>query len=69
MTSVNEPERYHLTLNSANRPVQHGWWGSDVTARAKFTVWVGEHGSMPGARLILVDEVEGRTLAVGPEEA
>ncbi|MFC0058046.1 DinB/UmuC family translesion DNA polymerase [Streptomyces actinomycinicus] len=32
-------------------PVQHGWWGREEVARDKFRRWVGEYGSMPGARV------------------
>jgi hypothetical protein len=48
-------ERYHLTLAVDGRPVIHGWWGSEVVARAKFTTWVGDWGRA-GARISLVDE-------------
>lgn len=44
----------------------HGWWGSEATARRKFTSWIGEYGSMPGARVILVDEETGEKLAAWP---
>lgn len=63
------PERYHLTLTAAGRPVQHGWWGSETVARAKFVSWIGEYGSMPGARVTLVDEETGETLTAWPDEA
>lgn len=29
--------------------------------------WVGEYGTIPGARLTLADEAEARTLAVWPD--
>ncbi|MBX9399407.1 hypothetical protein K4749_39170 [Streptomyces sp. TRM72054] len=60
---MSSPGRYHLLLAAGGRPVQHGWWGSGETARAKFRRWVGEYGSMPGARLTLTDEVTGDVLA------
>ncbi|MFI1166597.1 hypothetical protein ACH4UM_24075 [Streptomyces sp. NPDC020801] len=59
------PERYHLTLTAGGRTVQHGWWGSEATARRKFAGWIGEHGR-PGARIVLVDEETGETLASWP---
>jgi hypothetical protein len=46
----------------------HGWWGSEATARRQFTTWIGEHGSMSGARITLVDEETGATLASWPTE-
>lgn len=58
--------RYHLTLTSDGRPVMHGWWASEVTARRKWTAWIGEHGSRPGARVTLDDEETGATLASWP---
>lgn len=65
---VVNPDRFHLTLTSAGRPVQHGWWASEVTARRKFTAWIGEHGNLPGARVTLVDEETGATLTAWPGE-
>jgi hypothetical protein len=44
----------------------HGWWGSEATARAKFTRWVGDWGR-DGVRIDLVDEETGRTLETWPE--
>jgi hypothetical protein len=58
-------ERFRVTLASAGRPVQHGWWGSEMTARGKFTRWVGS--GVADARVVLVDEATGETLAVWPE--
>lgn len=57
--------RYHLTLTSDGRPVMHGWWASEATARRKFTAWVGERGQL-GARVTLVDEETGETVAAWP---
>lgn len=34
----------------------HGWWNREQVARDKFCRWVGEYGTMPGARLTLTDE-------------
>jgi len=63
-----DPERYHLTLSAAGRPVMHGWWPLEATARGKFRDWIGEHGSLPDARVVLVDEETGETLAEWPDE-
>jgi hypothetical protein len=60
------PGRYHLTLTSAGRAMMHGWWGSEAVARRQFTVWIGERGSMPDARITLVDEETGETLDEWP---
>ncbi|MFG2352560.1 hypothetical protein [Streptomyces sp. NPDC048521] len=68
MTSNPGPGRYHLLLTSGGRPVQHGWWGSEATARRKFTRWIGEYGSMPDARVALTDEETGTVLTSWPEE-
>lgn len=62
----NPPGRYHLILTAAGRPMQHGWWGSEAAARSKFTRWIGEHGSIDGARVTLVDEETGETLDEWP---
>lgn len=66
---VINPERYHLTLTSAGRPVAQGWWGSEAVAHAKFRDWIGEHGSIREARVTLVDEESGETLTTWPAEA
>lgn len=67
-TDTVNPERYHLLLTTAGRPAQHGWWGSETVARAKFRDWIGEHGGLPDARVTLVDEESGETLTTWPEE-
>src|ERR1051325_6493514 len=59
------PSRYHVTLSSAGRPVQHGWWGSESTARSKSRDWVGSGGA--DARVGLVDEGTGGALHEWPE--
>lgn len=63
------PDRFHLTLTSAGRPVMHGWWASEATARDQLPVWVGNWGSVPGARVTLVDEDTGAVLTTWPETA
>ncbi|MET9912936.1 hypothetical protein ABZZ74_40230 [Streptomyces sp. NPDC006476] len=55
MSTPADPERFHLTLSAAGGPTMHGWWGREVTARSKFSPWVGSWGR-PGTRIILVDE-------------
>ena len=61
------PERYHVVLESAGRPMMHGWWASEATARDKFRDWIGERGSMPDARVTLVDEETGTVLTTWPD--
>jgi hypothetical protein len=64
-----DDQRYHLTLSLSGDPAMHGWWASEATARRLFKVWIGERGSMPGVRIVLVDEQEQRVLASWPDEA
>lgn len=64
-----DDERYHLTLTSGGEPVMHGYWASLATAERKYTRWVGEHGTVAGARITLVDEQEQLVLASWPDEA
>jgi hypothetical protein len=64
-----DDQRYHLTLSTGGRPVMHGWWGKRATAERKFSSWIGERGSMPGVRIVLVDGLEQRVLASWPDEA
>ena len=59
-------QRYHLTLAAGDRPMMHGWWASQKTAREKFTIWVGERGGIPGVRVTLADTSTGRELASWP---
>jgi hypothetical protein len=44
-------------------PVAHGWWTDETVARAKFVRRIGEYGTIPGARITLVDAVEAHLLA------
>lgn len=60
------PARFHLTLFSAGRPIQRGWWADEATARDKFTRWVGS--GVADARVVLVDEETGVVLAEWPQE-
>lgn len=64
----NQPGRYHLLLTTAGRPMQHGWWPVEATARAKFTTWIGSCSGLPEPRVTLVDEETGRVLATWPGE-
>lgn len=59
-------DRFHLTLTTAGRPVQHGWWASESTARRKLAAWVGQWGDLPDARVTLVDEETGTVLTSWP---
>lgn len=59
------PNRFHLALAAAGRPAMHGWWGSEATARSKFTRWVGDWGR-DGVRITLVDEDTDTTLETWP---
>jgi hypothetical protein len=61
------PERFHVTLSSAGRPMMHGWWASEATARDKVRDWARERGSLPDARVTLVDEETGTVLTTWPD--
>ncbi|MGW7821944.1 hypothetical protein ACWGLF_28340 [Streptomyces puniciscabiei] len=63
---MTSPGRYHLLLTAAGQPVQHGWWQAEVTARQKFTAWVGDWGR-PGAHITLTDEETGDALTTWPK--
>jgi hypothetical protein len=60
-------ERFHLVLSAHGRPVMHGWWGSEETARRKFTRWIGEHGSADGAHITLTDTATDTVLTTWPD--
>ncbi|SFH16846.1 hypothetical protein [Streptomyces mirabilis] len=62
-----DDERYHLTLYTGARPVMQGWWGSWDTADGMFTLWIGKHGNVEAARIVLVDEKERRVLGSWPD--
>ncbi|MFF1604215.1 hypothetical protein ACFVYV_43520 [Streptomyces mirabilis] len=62
-----DDERYHLTLYTGARPVMQGWWGSRDTADDMFKLWIGKHGNVNAARIVLVDEEEQRVLASWPD--
>ncbi|CAL9676493.1 hypothetical protein [Streptomyces sp. enrichment culture] len=62
------PGRYHLLLTMDGRPVQHGWWSREETARDKFRRWIGERGGTLGTRVVLLDEETGAVLADWPDQ-
>lgn len=64
-----DDQRYHLTLTTQGKPVMHGWWGDLATAERKYRSWIGEHSSIDGIRVTLIDEQEQRVLASWPEAA
>jgi hypothetical protein len=63
------PGRFHLTLFVDGDPATQGWWPLESTARDQLPVWVGSWGSLPDARITLVDEETGATLTTWPDEA
>ncbi|WP_406170412.1 hypothetical protein OIE52_39515 [Streptomyces canus] len=63
------PDRYHLTLLVNGEPAMQGWWPLESTARDQLPVWVGSWGSLPDARITLVDEETGTVLTTWPDEA
>ncbi|MFJ3812306.1 hypothetical protein ACIPWE_38825 [Streptomyces sp. NPDC090073] len=65
MNSNPGPGRYHLLLAVGGRPVQHGWWDDEATARRKLTRWIGDWGQ-PAARITLTDEDTGEQLDEWP---
>ncbi|MEV5012881.1 MULTISPECIES: hypothetical protein [unclassified Streptomyces] len=67
MGAVN-PGRYHLTLTADGTTMMHGWWESEATPRHQFSIWVGERGTLPGARVTLTDEETGTVLMTWPAE-
>ncbi|MCX5182605.1 hypothetical protein [Streptomyces sp. NBC_00268] len=62
-----DDQRYHLTLFTGAWPVMHGWWAKRDTADDMFTLWIGKHGNVDAARIVLVDEEEQRVLASWPD--
>ncbi|MFE2689646.1 hypothetical protein [Streptomyces mirabilis] len=59
-------QRYHLTLTTDGRPAMHGWWANEATARSQFTTWIGAWGELLDARIALVNEEAGETIADWP---
>ncbi|MFF7190850.1 hypothetical protein ACFZAR_37815 [Streptomyces sp. NPDC008222] len=62
---MTSPGRYRLTLYLDGRPVMHGWWNRETTARKKFRSAVGDYGH-GGATIRLVDTETGEELASWP---
>jgi hypothetical protein len=58
--------RFRVTLFSAGRVVQHGWWPDESVARGKFRVWVGF--GLPDSQVTLKDEETGTVLDEWPQE-
>ncbi len=63
---MTSPGRYHLLLTVDGWPMMHGWWDDEATARRQFVAWIGERGSMPGARITLTDTETGEELDCFP---
>ncbi|MFF3639372.1 hypothetical protein [Streptomyces sp. NPDC002250] len=63
MTST---DHYYLLLACDGRLVLRGWWGTEAVARRKFLSWIGEYGTLPGARITLTDERTAAMLASWP---
>lgn len=59
--------RFLVALTTRGRPVVRGWWADEATARHKYVAWIGEYGSLPGARVTLTDEVDGSTVTTRPK--
>ncbi|WP_432130680.1 hypothetical protein [Streptomyces tendae] len=58
--------RYRVTVTIDGQPLVQGWWDDETVARRKYTAWIGEHGSRPGARVTLADEETGEQLTEWP---
>jgi hypothetical protein len=65
---VTSPGRFHLLLSVDGRPMMHSWWNDEAVARDRFRDWIGERGSLPGARIELTDEETGEELDSWPSE-
>ncbi|MGV9901997.1 hypothetical protein ACWDU8_05765 [Streptomyces sp. NPDC003388] len=63
---MTSPDHYYLLFTCDGRLVLRGWWGTEAVARKKFRSWVGEYGSLPGARITLADEETAAVLASWP---
>ena len=60
-------ERFRLSLTAGGSSMMDGWWPDQTNAEQKLRDWIGEYGSLPGARLVLVDTVEGERVASWPD--
>ncbi|MFE3853888.1 hypothetical protein ACFXPN_22440 [Streptomyces griseorubiginosus] len=65
-----DPQRFHLTVSATGRPVMHGWWSRESTARDKFRDWIGAYGRMPAAHVCMVERIgaEERLMESWPED-
>jgi len=65
-----DPQRFHLTVSATGRPVMHGWWSRETTARDKFRDWIGAYGRMPAAHVLLVERIgaDERLVESWPED-
>ncbi|MEU6071966.1 hypothetical protein ABZ864_47990 [Streptomyces sp. NPDC047082] len=61
---MDEPGRYHVRLMARGRTLMHGWWGDLPTAELKFRSWIGTHGSLDGAAIVLSEHAEADELMV-----
>ncbi|MFE9855633.1 hypothetical protein [Streptomyces sp. NPDC005780] len=62
-------DRYCLTWSVGDRKIMRGWWADLPTAERKFTRWIGERGSVDGARITLTDEAaDGQLLKSWPDD-
>ncbi|MEV7715264.1 hypothetical protein [Streptomyces sp. NPDC088270] len=62
-------DRYRLTLTIGTRTIMRGWWPDLPTAERKYLRWIGERGSVNGARVTLADETaDGSTLKSRPPD-
>ncbi|MDH6610356.1 hypothetical protein M2164_005991 [Streptomyces sp. SAI-208] len=62
------PGRFHLALSSSGRIHMQGWWPLESTARDQLPVWRRSWGSLPDARITLVDEETGTVIHSWPDE-
>lgn len=60
-------DRYCLTWTIGDRTIMRGWWNDLAVAERKCTSWIGERGSVDGARIALTDEENGRVLKSWPD--
>lgn len=60
--------RFHITVSATGHRTASSWWTDEQAARDRFATVVAQWGSRPGARIILIDEVERTTVAAWPEE-
>ncbi|MEV6179940.1 hypothetical protein [Streptomyces sp. NPDC052015] len=59
--------RYKVTVTIDGARLIEGWWDDQATAARKYSSWIGEHGSRPGARVTLTDGAIGTVLTSWPD--